>query len=166
MATLDELAVLGLLHKVKDEDVLSDEQQPFRRMYLSPDVRLWVTNTLPHIVSDGYVDGAMNPREQAFGALRDFISGCHPGDFEKPPCRLRPEQFGVWELRTADLRFFGVFPIKDTFIWISACTKSQATKNANDGYSKHQRLTLLFMNDLDLDEPKLLHGEMQDVLTI
>lgn len=165
MATLDELSIKGLIHKVRNQDVLAEYQQPYRRMYYSPNVRDWLSGTMPHIKTDGYIAGAMTPRDQIFTVLQDFVSGCHPNDFQKPPCRLRPQQLGVWELRTADLRFFGTFPQKDTFLWISACTKQQATKNDNEGYEKHQSLALAFMKNLDLDEPKLLHGEMQDVLT-
>lgn len=165
MATLDELAEAGVLYKVRSEDVLATEQQPFRQMYLSLPVRQWVANSLPNIVSDGYVDGAMTPRDQAFAVLRDFVSGNHPSEFEKPPTRLRPEQLGVWELRTADLRFFGTFPRKDSFLWVSACTKAQARRNKNAGYAAHQRITLEYIAGLDLDPPKLLHGEIQDVLT-
>lgn len=165
MATLDELTTAGQIKRVANESVLGPSQQAFRRVYYSLEVANWIAKALPHIVCDGYVAGAMSPQEQAFGALRDFISGCPPSDFEKPPCRLYPEQLGVWELRTADLRLFGVFPKRDNYLWISACTKTQAMKNSNQGYANHQSTNLQFVAALNLDTPKMLYGELQDVLT-
>lgn len=166
MATLDELAIAGVIHKVMPETVLTEDQQAFRQMYRSPAVSNWIRNVLPHIVVDGYVPGAETPRDQALTCLQDFLTGKSPDEFDKPPVRLRPEQLGVWELRTADLRLFGVFPRVDTFLWVTSCTKKQAMKNNNDGYLRRQHETLQFIGTLDLEEPKMLYGETKDVITV
>lgn len=166
MPTIDELCSLGSIEKVQPEDVLEADQLAFRRIYMSPKLSNWLRDALPGIRTDGYIRGALTPAEQVLTAFQDFISGRSPESFEMAPNQIKPRQLGVWELRTPDIRIFGVFPRSDTFLGCSACTKRQAMRNKNQGYAHHRDATLLFVNGLDLDPPKIKLGDLRDVITV
>lgn len=164
MATLNDLCTKGQLSKVDSSDILDADQQPFRRLYMTQVFEEWMRKTLPSLTTDGYVAGAATPVEQVYVLMQDFIRGRQASDFERPPVRLRPGQFGIWELRTADLRIFGAFHRPDVFLACSACTKLQAMRNNNSGYTHHISTALQDINKLDLDPPKIQLGDVQDVL--
>ena len=75
---------------------------------------------------------------------------------------MQPSEEGVWELRTADLRFFGWFWRKGVFV-ISAVDQTARCKEYNlcGGYRNR---CVQDMRNLGLDEPQFVNGELADVL--
>jgi hypothetical protein len=158
MATPDTLKTAGLLEPVEVE--LDGNQQPQRLIYAHPRADSWLNGTLPQLEADGYVEGALTPEEQADTLFYQFISGATA--FQMAPNCLRPKDDGIWELRTHDLRVFGWFWRKGVFI-ISSVEQAKRCKQLNlyAGYreqAKHDR------NGMELDEPKFIPGELEDVL--
>ena len=64
---------------------------------------------------------------------------------------------GVWELKTADVRIFGWFAVKDCFIG----TDGDLKRNIIDRnlYRPYAEQAARFRSLLDLDEPKFVTGE-------
>ncbi len=153
MATAQHLADRGILVRIEIE--LDPDEEPQRVLYALPRVKLWIDEELPEIKSDGYVHGALNPSEQAESLFYDVVSGKSPLDMA-PKC-MKPDEDGVWELRTHDLRFFGFFWRKGVFVMTSADTKAKCIK-VNGLASGHRNNAIYFRGGLDLDEPKFVPG--------
>jgi hypothetical protein len=138
---------------------LDEGENPLRLMYAFPNAIKWLQETLPLLESDGYVEGALTPLEQAAALFHDFSAGKEISEF--PPHSMRPESEGIWELRTSDLRFFGWFWRRSVFILVSVETK----KKCLEGFYEGHRNQAKFNRDrLGLDEPKYINGEISDVL--
>lgn len=157
MATPAQLKDDGILIGVGGN--LAPHECAMRIMYTFPEVTDWLTKQLPHITSDGYIDGDVTPYQQAVQQINTYIRG---DDYENwmLPHLLRPEEHGVWELRTADLRFFGWFHTKCVFILSRVATKSDCNKN---GYGPYRNECVQKRDKVDLDEPKFIEGELSDV---
>ncbi len=104
-------------------------------LFALPRVIRWLRKELPCLQTDGFHDGAPSPKEQAFQIFWAFIVGRplhHMAGLPnglKSANRLKPPQDGVWELRTFDLRFFGWFPRKGTFIISCVETKQRCIEH-------------------------------------
>jgi hypothetical protein len=161
MATLSALCAQGKLERVTG--VPKAGELPVRTMYLVPRAATWMRTHLPTLQSDGFVDGALSPNQQAYQLVRSFVLGNDLFADEWFPKPLRPHGsgHGIWELRTPDLRFFGWFVKRGQFVVSTVATKDALmTHNLYDGYRNQ---AVADRNDLDLDEPKYLDGEPDDV---
>jgi len=164
MATPDQLAKQGDLHKL--EIHLEPGDLPQQRIFAMPRVTQWLKNQLPALRADGYHDGAMSPKEQAYEQLRAFVVG---DDLSmtagacgslKPAKLMHPPEHGIWELRTFDLRFFGWFWRKSMLIISAADTKARCRDH--NLYSGYLDQALRDRETLNLDEPKFLSGGYDD----
>lgn len=159
MATPAQLALGGLLHKV--EDVLEPHEQEVRLLYTMPRAKEWMDAKLSKLAADGFYENAPSPEQQVDDLFYSFLSG-DPEISEWVPHPMRPHEDGVWELRTADLRFFGWFWRKGIFI-ISAV--DQKTRCEQFGlYAGYRDQCLRDRDGFDLDPPPFVNGELQDVL--
>ena len=158
MPTPDELVQTGKLERFAPDLLPGDLE--CRRLFMMPRVVTYFQETLPGLASDGYVSGALTPLDQA----DEFLSAFARSDqwFQMPPHSMKPEDLGIWELCTSDLRFFGWFWRQGTFT-ISAVGLAGQTKDKGlyPGYraqAVNDRLTL------DLDPPPFITGKLTDVL--
>lgn len=120
MTTIGDCIKAKLLQAVKVR--LLPHQQTMRTLVATPRSIEWMSTVLRTLVTDGYVDGAVTPLEQAATLFNRFIAG---EDFNPPlPHEMDPKGHGIWEVRTADLRFFGWFPAKGTFVLSAVATKA------------------------------------------
>jgi hypothetical protein len=152
MATIPILAQAGTLTKL--DPALDPAQQELRIIYLSDRAKKWLDETLPSLGSTWNIEEA--PSEQLDALFAIFTSGeiLAYGDHFKP---LRHIKYGVWELKTADLRMIGWFPHKDCFVAVVADTADRVKKyNLYQGYIGE---VVRFRDALDLDEPKFVAGE-------
>lgn len=159
MATEQQLDALGIIVLIEVE--LDPDEQPQRLIYALPSVIEWMENELPGLETDGYIEGALRPKEQAAVLFYDVISGKDP--LTMAPRCMMPNKHGVWELRTHDLRIFGFFSRKGVFIATSADTKARCKVTGT--YGKHRRDAVQARETLDLDPPKFVPGStLADVL--
>lgn len=158
MPTPQTLVQQGRLEAIEVE--LDPDELPERLIYAHPRVVRWLEEVLPTLQSDNYVPGALRPEEQTDVLLYQLISG--QGQVALPPKCLRPQEDGVWELRTHDLRFFGWFWRPKIFIMTSIEVASRC-KELNL-YGGHRDQAKHFRDGLDLEPPKFVSGEIEDVL--
>lgn len=158
MPTPQRLEEQGLLQKIEVE--LDPDEQPQRLMYAYPRVVRWLTGILPSLESDNYVRGALKPEQQADALFYQYISGTSP--MQMAPNCLRPEEDGIWELRTHDLRFFGWFWKKGVFI-AAAAEQAKRCKDLNL-YAPYREQSKRDREILNLDTPKFINGGIIDVL--
>jgi hypothetical protein len=152
MATLLELEQHGDIFRF-DPSLAWNEYED-RRVYMLPRARKWIEEKLPLLES---VLGVQeSPQEQLDALFYEFCSGqrLQTGRRFK---KIRPRENGVWELKTADLRVFGWFCMKDCFV-VTACNDATATKDHNlyRGYCDE---AVRLRNALDIDEPKYVSGD-------
>jgi hypothetical protein len=161
MATLAILAQRGDLIALGGG--LNDDEQPERLLYAFPHVIEWLDKTLPSIRSDfaAFVEQDLSPLEQVDALLHDFVSGADFAYYERSHA-MTLLRFGVWELKTLDIRLFGWFYIRACFIIANINTAFQCKeKGLYDGYRND---TGFRRNRIDLDPPKFIVGEYSDVL--
>lgn len=160
MATAQHLEALGELIRVEIE--LDPDEQHLRLVYALPRAIEWMDVVLPGLKTDGYFPGANRPIEQVEALLYEFVSG--KSAFDMAPHCMKPEDSGIWELRTYDVRFFGFFWRKGVFLMTSADTKAKC-KEISGLASGHRNNAMYFRDRLDLDPPKFVPGsETEDVL--
>ena len=159
MATPAQLAMRDLLHKV--EDVLDPQEQEERLLYAMPRAKEWMDAQLSELATDGFYENAPSPEQQADDLFYSFLSG-DPKISEWVPHPMRPHEHGVWELRTADLRFFGWFWRKGIFI-ISAVDQKNRCEQL-DLYAGYRNQCLYDREGLDLDPPPFVNGDLENVL--
>ncbi|TIP70341.1 MAG: hypothetical protein E5X53_28270 [Mesorhizobium sp.] len=158
MATLDEL-VAGK-HLIELDGGLDGNELPQRFLYAFPHALKWLDQTLPALEAE-LGDGKLSPIEQVDVLFHDFVSDEDFSYYERSHSML-PTNLGVWEMKTTDVRLFGWFPRKATFI-IAECDTAFRCKNHNL-YPGYRSSVVRRRNILDLDEPKFLTGEYDDVL--
>lgn len=159
MATIAELCGRGIVEQIEVE--LEAGELPERLVYCHPRVVKWLENVLPTLQTDGYIAGALTPSEQAATFLHQFIAGRPISSM--PPRTMRPESDGIWELRTHDLRFFGWFWKKGVFVLSAIDTKARCVK-IQGLYGGYREQSKTDRDTIDLDEPKYILGEIEDVL--
>lgn len=151
MATLIELVAAGHLIKL---DALDERQQEFRAIFMSPRLRDWMAGVLPVLESSWRIE--LTPEEQVV-ALTDVFAAGEPLAFGTQFSPLHPIRKGVWELKTADVRIFGWFVRRDQFVAVVA---DDATRIKQIGlYAGYVGEAVRFREQLDLDEPKFVHGD-------
>lgn len=152
MATIIELA--NSHHLIKLDPDLDQNEQEWRTVYLLPEVLPRLSKELPIWTSTWKIE--QSPAQQLDALWEVFCSGetITYGLSFKPLNHLND---GIWELKTADLRLFGWFPIKDCFI-CGAVDLAFNVKSYNL-YAGHSNVTSHLRKKLDLDEPKFIPGE-------
>ena len=159
MATLAEMADKGELLWLDPE--FPANEIVHRHIYVIPKVRDWIEVGLPRIRSQW--ETSITAEEQFWQLVDEFCGGLpmkYPHGFR----HLRPAGSGVWEMKTPDLRLFGWFYRKDTFI---------ITKPMDANFVKDHNLYAGCCNEVRsfraafaLDEPKHVEGEdPYDVIT-
>lgn len=157
MATLAKLVEQNVVFKV--EPYLDPGTLPSRYMYGLENPFRKFLDSVPTLGSTWKID--QSPYEQLDDLLTEFV-GAEPlmvtwrfGPLL--PVRGKPWP-GVWELKTPDLRIFGWFPFKNTFIAVNGC-QTQKVKEINGLYGGFRDEVVWYRKQLDLDEPKFLSGE-------
>lgn len=160
MPTPSDAVAEGRLFKV-DGGLEANEQEE-RLIYVMPRAATWLEENLENLDADGFYENAPSPTQQADDLLYSFVSG---GDFENDwsPHVMYPSDTGIWELRTADLRFFGWFWRKGVFI-VSAV--DQAARCKQKGlYAGYRNQSIVDRERFGFDEPSFINGEdLADVL--
>lgn len=152
MSTLKQLEDSGAL--VRFDPELGGRDLPERRIYMLPRVVTWATEKLPTLESVWQV--SETPAEQLDAILADFCSGATLVISEDFEC-LYPVDRGIWELKSGDLRLFGWFYRRETFIWSAACL-ADTVKDSNL-YRGFVDQAVRDRDNLDLDPPKFVPGE-------
>ncbi|MGA3303121.1 MAG: hypothetical protein ABSC72_07505 [Methylovirgula sp.] len=152
MATIIELSSCGKLLKL--DASLDSPDQELRRIYASPVLASWMQNELSTLESTWNVE--LTPAQQVDALAEIFCSG-KPLTFDHQFKPLHPIRQGVWELKTADVRIFGWFPMQDCFVgWRGDLKDTIKDHGLYGGYVSE---TVRFREKLDLNEPKFLPGE-------
>lgn len=159
MATTDQLVEQGRLYKL--EDILDPGELEERLIYIHPRVADWMDRNLETLECDGFYDNVPSPQQQADDLFYEFVSGADIVS-KWPPHAMTPNDTGIWELRTADLRFFGWFWRKGVFL-ITGCD----TKERCQSYSLYRGYREQCVRDrenFNLEPPAFCTGELTDVL--
>lgn len=153
MATLDELDRQGLVEKVEIENLRRLEFED-RQIYLFLEVKTWLEETVPDMAP--FYGENIAPIHQAFGLFKDFITGV---EFDEGEMfwRMRPAEDDIYELRTADLRFFGWFYRPKVIILARGDTfeRLHTYQGMHAGYRDEVRR---LRDAIPLDEPKFVVG--------
>lgn len=152
MATVIELDKSGALLRYDPE--LPAHLQEFRTLHGSPRFAKWVCDVLPGLGSTWNIE--LSPQEQFVALMEIYASGevLMIGRQLKPLTHLGD---GVWQLKTADLRLFGWFRMKDQFIAHAGDTADRIKKSRM--YQGYVGEVVRFRDALDLDEPKFVPGD-------
>lgn len=157
MATLAMLEQQRVLHRYGPE--LEPGQMPERLLYCTDGFLDWFSTVLPTLKKDR---DALRPAEQVDRVLWDFVIG-RPLVYNQGAKILDPMIDGVWELKTIDVRIFGWFAARSTFIATNGALRSSLVPWAK--YAPYIEEAKHVRNSLDLDEPKFLAGgALKDVL--
>jgi len=157
MATLEHLVVQGRLKRYRVE--LEHPDQPVRYLYAAPAVESWFTDTLASAPCDRGRN--LTPSEQVDECLYEFVRG-EPLAYGHRCRKLEPIARGVWELKTTDVRIFGWFPKRATFLMV--CGEMKVRLPHFKAYQPYVAHVVTFRDHLDLDDPKALTGGIRDVL--
>lgn len=155
MSTITEAASSGQIVKVTMRGALE-----FRSIYALPKVIQWMRADLPNLESDGYVEGALAPSQQLHQQIKAFVRGDSPDNWMIPKL-LRPTEHGVWEMRTYDLRVFGWFYRKGTFIISSILPAAECKER--DLYLASIQNAVKDREALELAPPPFEEGELHDL---
>ncbi len=152
MATLLELDRQGKLFRL--DPALDDPQQEFRTLYASPRLHKWLREVLPTLGSTWNIE--LSPLEQLDAFMEVYASG-DTMTYQRSFYPISHVSNCVWELKTADLRIFGWFAIRDCFIGVAADTTERVKlHNLYHGYAGD---AVRFLENLELDEPKFVAGD-------
>lgn len=122
----DEVLASGSLRYLTVPLALGERRE--RIVLITPNVYEWMRDVLPDLKTDGFVDGAITPREQVLQFLRGYVSG---SDFVPPlPHDMGTPEEGVYEMRTDDIRLFCWAPRKEMLCIGYADTKEKCKNNA------------------------------------
>lgn len=158
MATIIELCDAGFLVSVGGG--LDAHEQPERLLFAFPHIIAWLEHVLPTIEAD-FHDGKQDPLEQADDLFHDFVSGADFSFYGRSHSML-PTDPGIWELKTPDLRLFGWFAAKGVFV-IAEISSAYLCKY-HKLYAGFRNSVAYRRDNLDLDEPKFITGDYEDVL--
>jgi hypothetical protein len=139
---------------------LDANEQPERLLYAFPHVIEWLDAVLPTLEADLH-EGKQDPLEQADDLFHDFVSGSDFSYYAKSHS-MRPTEPGVWELKTPDLRLFGWFVQRGVFI--VAEINSAFVCKQHGLYAGYLGSVVRRRDVLQLDEPKFISGDYEDVL--
>ena len=155
MATVSDLSEAGALFKL--DPALDPDVQELRCLYTSERLKDWIQQTLPTLGSAWEIDHS--PVEQLDALVATFASG-EQLTFGWQFSPLKPIGQGVWELKTADLRVFGWFPVRDYFIGVAADWTERIKLHGL--YAGYRGEIVRFRDELRLDEPKFIEGDNPD----
>lgn len=126
---------------------------PERIIYVTKRLAKWIEDKLPQEASTWQIE--VSPLEQLAEMFDSFCRGDELAVDRSFRC-LRPSLYGVWELKSADLRVFGWFPAKDCFIAVAG-NLADAVKlhNLYRGYIGEVQH---FRDGLPLGDPKFISG--------
>lgn len=150
MATLAILERQGVLHRYETD--LERDEQPERLLYCTQGFLGWFEDVLPSLVKDR---GTLKPYEQVDRALREFVTG-RPLAYDQGLKVLNPVTHGVWELKTIDVRIFGWFAARNTFVAVNGAMRSTLVPASR--YTPFIDEARHVRDSLDLDELKFLSG--------
>lgn len=152
MATILDLVERG--HLIKLDAGLSWREQEQRCIYVTPRVRAWLEEELPGKVSSWGIE--VPPIEQLDTILRNYCAG-YELTFDRQIKPIHHIRFGIWEIKTPDLRLFGWFHLRDNFI----CTHINLANFIKEHglYAGIRDESCRIREDLDLDEPKFIAGD-------
>lgn len=151
MATIVELVRRGEF-ELLDPD-LDPPEQAVRLIYVRNRVQKWILANLEGVESE--FDTEVTPAEQLVDLVYAFCAGKNL-TYDRQVKILRHISNHVWELKTLDLRPFGWFPRKDTFI---CCSIDFATRiKALKLYPGYRNEIVHFRKNLDLSPPKSVTG--------
>ena len=159
MATINELVKQSRLLKL--EDVLDPGELEERLIYVHPRVASWIDDNLETLDNDGFYENVPSPQQQADDLFYEYISGADMIS-DWPPHAMMPDESGVWELRTADLRFFGWFWRKSIFLMTAIDTKDRCLTYSLASAYRDQ--CVRDRDEFDLEPPAFCTGELNDVL--
>lgn len=97
-----------------------------------------------------------SPLEQVDALIETFCSGKPLSVGRSFKHLYYRNVFGVWELKTADVRMFGWFPLKDHFV-VSDCNLAGFIKQ-HSLYHGYSTQTQKDRDLLNLDPPKFIEG--------
>lgn len=158
MSTLAEL--VGRRELVRLGGGLLPSEQVQGRLFAFPHVIDWFDSVLPDLAQE-LGDGRQTPLEQVDDLLHDFVAGTNL-DFWERSHSMRPEDPGIWELKTPDVRLIGWFHLRLTFVIAEADTAFRMKKYML--YQGYRESAVRRRNALDLNEPKFITGSYDDVL--
>lgn len=159
MTTIGQLVAQGRLLKL--EDVLDPGELEDRLIYLHPRVASWMDENMETLENDGFYDNVPSPQQQADDLFYEVISGADIIS-DWPPHAMIPSDTGVWELRTADLRFFGWFWRKGIFLLTGIDTKERCQTYSL--YSGYRDQCVRDREEFNLEPPAFCTGDLHDVL--
>lgn len=161
MATLDELCDRRELVQIAVR--LSRREFAERRLFGTPEFLAWLNVDVKSAES---VDPhELAPKQQAFDFIRTFQLGL-PFAVGRAFKRMRPHERDVFEFCTYDLRIFGWFYRKATFIAARGDFMEHTHSRAGI-YEKHRNYVEQLRSGIDLDPPKwIVGGKEDDVLDL
>jgi hypothetical protein len=151
MATVLELSAAGALIKLEAE--LENNELEHRLIHALPHMGPRIENELPIWESDW--DVSLTPRQQYDALLEIYCSG-ETLTYDTCFKPLKHKKDGIWELKTADLRLFGWFWVKDCFIVSAIDLTNRVKTGLYNGYIEDADWRRA---RLDLDEPKYVPGQ-------
>ncbi|CAN7179186.1 hypothetical protein LJR251_000304 [Rhizobium rhizogenes] len=161
MATLTELDDKGALIWI-DIDLESGEQ-PWRRIYGTPDFIKWLNDTLPNLTTT-IVGGDSEPIEQVDAVFHEYIRGDHLSTDERFKRLSWTPDHSVWEFKTPDIRIFGWVPSIDVFICTYGDMKDEIEKL--NKYGRYIAQTRYVRDHVGLNQPNVVESrEYSDVLS-
>jgi hypothetical protein len=125
-----------------------------RRFFAFPELAKWMMEVLPELASDRQVEDT--PQQQVDALTAVFCSGetlMYLWQFRS----LSHIRDGIWELKTPDIRIFGWFPQRDTFIGADVGEKWRIKQH--NLYHGHVNIVEHRRTILDLDDPKFIPGD-------
>ena len=152
MATVLDLESSGQLFRI--DPALGPKEQEWRSIYVLPRLRKWLEETLPGLESTWNIE--QTPAEQLDAFIEEFCAG-RPLTFGWQFKPIRHIRDGIWQLKTADLRVFGWFQSKDTFIGSSANLADVIKRSGL--YAGYRDEAVRSRDKLDLNEPKFVPGD-------
>jgi hypothetical protein len=153
MATPLELDRRSALFKL-DPD-LAPGIEEVRQIFVAPRLKAWIENDLPMLESTWKIELSLQEQLQAF--IEEVFC---PGESLTYNWQFKPLTHihdGIWELKTADLRIFGWFFVRDCFIG-SAANQTDTIKRLHL-YRAYAEEAVRLRNSLDLDNPKFVPGD-------
>lgn len=158
MATLAQLDIRKELRRLGGGLVL--REQAIGRLYAFPHVTAWFDRELPKLDQNDQ-HGSQSCTEQLDELMHDFVTGENL-DYYARSHSMRPREPGVWELKTPDLRLFGWFHARLTFVVAEVDTMARCKEH--DLYAGYRESVVRRREKLPLDEPKFITGTYDDVL--
>lgn len=93
--------------------------------------------------------------------MHDFVAGTNLDYWERSHS-MTPEERGIWELKTSDIRFIGWFHLRLTFVIAEVDTAFRIKKHGL--YPGYRESAVRRRDALGLNEPKFITGSYDDVL--